>query len=305
MNCPACIQVYNSRGFHSYKDLPVRMSEFGIVHRNESTGSLHGLMRVRSFTQDDAHIFSSISQIEEEVLSISNQCLEVYEQFGFKNVSIKLALRPDEKLGSDRDWDLSESILKKSLNRLGISFDVLPKQGAFYGPKIEFHLKDSVGRVWQCGTIQLDFLMPRSLKAFFINKNGDKEFPVLIHRAVLGSLERFIGILLEYYDGNLPLWLSPIQVIITGITERNDGYVKKIHAELLDKGIRSITDLRKETISFKIKNQLSAKTPFTVIVGDKEEKESLLTLRELNGNNVGLMNMDSLMVFFNSKLKKL
>jgi len=191
------------------------------------------------------------------------------------------------------------------LNRLGISFDVLPKQGAFYGPKIEFHLKDSVGRVWQCGTIQLDFLMPRSLKAFFINKNGDKEFPVLIHRAVLGSLERFIGILLEYYDGNLPLWLSPIQVIITGITERNDGYVKKIHAELLDKGIRSITDLRKETISFKIKNQLSAKTPFTVIVGDKEEKESLLTLRELNGNNVGLMNMDSLMVFFNSKLKKL
>ncbi len=290
MNCPTCVQVYNHH-LHSYRDLPIRMAEFGVVHRNEASGALHGLLRVRSFTQDDGHIFCTESQIEKEVAQMVEQCFEVYRDFGFSEFDIKLALRPDNRVGSDETWDKSEKALSDALQNQGIQFECLPGEGAFYGPKIEFHLKDAIGRSWQCGTIQLDLSMPVRLGANFIDENSEKQVPVMLHRAIVGSLERFIGVLIEHYAGKLPAWLSPVQVVILGVSNKYDEYIQKTHQNLLDNKIRSQIDLRNEKIGFKIREHTLAQVPFIAIAGEKEALEGKITVRKQDGTDLGMMSL--------------
>ncbi|MFT6835685.1 MAG: threonyl-tRNA synthetase [Francisellaceae bacterium] len=303
MNCPTCIQVYN-HSLHSYRDLPVRMAEFGIVHRNESSGSLHGLMRVRSFTQDDGHVFCTQSQIAQEVGSMVEQCYETYKDFGFNDIQVKLALRPDNRIGNDDVWDETEKTLGDVLTSKKIHFDYLPGEGAFYGPKIEFHLKDAIGRSWQCGTIQLDFSMPNRLGATYVDENSQKIAPVMLHRAIVGSLERFIGMLIEHFAGKLPVWLAPVQVVIIGITNKQDAYIQKIRQNLTKLGFRVKLDLRNEKIGFKIREHTLGRIPYLIVVGDKEQESNKISIRRLDGKDCGILSLEEFGDLLNVEISK-
>ena len=293
MNCPCHVQIYN-HGLRSYRDLPLRMAEFGSCHRNEPSGTLHGLMRVRNFTQDDAHIFCTEGQIQDEVVNFNNMLLEVYKDFGFDDVLIKLSTRPEQRVGSDEVWDKAEAALEKALNNMGLEWELLPGEGAFYGPKIEFSLRDCIGRVWQCGTIQVDFSMPGRLGAEYVAEDGSRKTPVMLHRAILGSMERFIGVLIEHYAGIFPLWLAPVQVVIMNITDRSLDFVNEAVKTLQNKGIRVIPDLRNEKIGFKIREHTLQKIPYMLVVGDREVENRTVAVRTRSGEDLGAMSLDEL-----------
>jgi len=291
MNCPGHVQVYN-QGLKSYRDLPLRMGEFGICHRNETSGTLHGLMRLRSFTQDDAHIFCTEEQIQSEVSDLIDLLQNVYADFGFDDILVKLSTRPENRVGRDEVWDKSEAALETALNAKDLDWELQPGEGAFYGPKIEFSLKDCIGRVWQCGTIQVDFSMPGRLDAKYIADDGSKQVPVMIHRAIFGSLERFIGILIEEYAGSFPTWLAPRQVVVMGISEHQADYAKKITKELQNKGFRADIDLRNEKIGFKIREHTLRRVPYLVVVGDREAQDNAVAVRTRKGEDLGVMTLD-------------
>jgi threonyl-tRNA synthetase len=294
MNCPGHILVFNSN-MRSYRDLPLRYGEFGSCHRNEPSGALHGLMRVRGFTQDDGHIFCSEEQIPPEVTAFNQQALAVYRDFGFDQVTIKLALRPDQRLGTDDTWDRAESALRRALGACEVEWTELPGEGAFYGPKIEYHLKDSLGRSWQCGTMQVDFSMPARLDAEYVAEDNTRKVPVMLHRAVVGSLERFIGILIEHHGGALPLWLAPVQLVVVTITDRQAAYAPKVVAALKAAGYRAIADLRNEKITYKIREHSLQKLPYQIILGDKEMQTEQVAVRTRAGEDLGAMPLESLM----------
>ena len=291
MNCPGHVQVYN-QGLKSYRDLPLRMGEFGICHRNEPSGTLHGLMRLRSFTQDDAHIFCTEEQIQSDVSDLIDLLQNVYADFGFDDILVKLSTRPENRVGRDEVWDKSEAALETALNAKDLDWELQPGEGAFYGPKIEFSLKDCIGRVWQCGTIQVDFSMPGRLDAKYIADDGSKQVPVMIHRAIFGSLERFIGILIEEYAGSFPTWLAPRQVVVMGISEHQADYAKKITKELQNKGFRADIDLRNEKIGFKIREHTLRRVPYLVVVGDREAQDNAVAVRTRKGEDLGVMTLD-------------
>jgi threonyl-tRNA synthetase len=281
MNCPGHVQIYNA-GLHSYRDLPIRYAEFGGCHRNEPSGALHGIMRVRAFTQDDGHIFCTEAQIESEVTAFHQQAMQVYADFGFTNLDIKLALRPEKRLGDDATWDRAEDALRTALRAAGVdSWTELPGEGAFYGPKIEYHLKDSIGRAWQVGTMQVDFMMPERLDAHYIDEHSQRQRPVMLHRAIVGSMERFIGILIEHHAGALPYWLAPVQAVVAPIVSDADGYADEVATALSAVGVRVETDLRNEKINYKIREHSLQKVPVIVVVGRKEAEEKTVTLRRL------------------------
>jgi len=286
MNCPCHVQIYN-QGLKSYRDLPLRMAEFGSCHRNEPSGTLHGLMRLRNFVQDDAHIFCTEEQVQSEVSSFIDLLYEVYADFGFTDIIIKLSTRPEKRVGSDAVWDKSEKALEDALNAKNLAWDLQPGEGAFYGPKIEFSLKDCLDRVWQCGTIQVDFSMPDRLDAQYIAEDGSKQSPVMLHRAILGSLERFIGILIEEYAGKFPVWLAPTQVVLMSITDKSDEYLTSIAKILKKQGIRVKLDLRNEKIGFKIREHTLKRIPYLVVIGEKEVENNELAVRSLSGKNMG------------------
>jgi threonyl-tRNA synthetase len=294
MNCPCHVQIFN-QGLKSYRDLPLRMAEFGSCHRNEPSGTLHGLMRVRAFTQDDAHIFCTEDQIQDEVSEFIDLLFTVYKDFGFDEVIIKLSTRPEKRVGTDAEWDKAEHSLEKALNNKELDWDLQPGEGAFYGPKIEFSLKDCIGRVWQCGTIQVDFSMPGRLDAHYIAEDGSKQVPVMLHRAILGSLERFIGILIEEFAGAFPAWLSPTQVMIMPITDRQNDYVQKIEKSLCDGGFRAKSDLRNEKIGFKIREHTLQRIPYLLVVGDKEIENQTVAVRTRAGQDLGTMALPEFM----------
>jgi threonyl-tRNA synthetase len=286
MNCPCHIQVYN-QGLKSYRDLPLRMAEFGSCHRNEPSGTLHGLMRVRNFVQDDAHIFCTEEQIQDEVLNFIDLLFEVYQDFGFDDIQVKLSTRPENRVGSDDEWDKAEKALEIALNHKKLDWELQPGEGAFYGPKIEFSLKDCLERVWQCGTIQVDFSMPGHLDATYIAEDGSKQIPVMLHRAILGSLERFIGILIEQHAGTFPLWLSPVQVVVMNIASRHEEYAEQVRQELEKYGYRVKIDLRNEKIGFKIREHSMQRTPYLLIIGDKELNDQTIAVRTQKGDDLG------------------
>jgi threonyl-tRNA synthetase len=286
MNCPCHVQIYN-QGLKSYRDLPLRMAEFGSCHRNEPSGTLHGLMRVRNFVQDDAHIFCTEEQIQDEVLLFIDLLFEIYKDFGFEQILVKLSTRPENRVGSDEVWDKAENALEIALNNKKLDWGLQPGEGAFYGPKIEFSLKDCLDRVWQCGTIQVDFSMPGRLDATYIAEDGSKKVPVMLHRAVLGSLERFIGILIEQYAGTFPLWLAPVQVVVMNIAARHEEYAEKIRQELEKQGCRVKIDLRNEKIGFKIREHSMQRVPYLLIIGDKELENQTVTVRSQKGDDLG------------------
>ncbi|WP_293371089.1 threonine--tRNA ligase [Nevskia sp.] len=281
MNCPGHVQIFNA-GLRSYRDLPVRYAEFGGCHRNEPSGALHGIMRVRAFTQDDGHIFCTEAQIEPEVTAFHQQAMRVYADFGFTNLDVKLALRPEKRLGDDATWDRAEDALRSALRAAGVAtWTELPGEGAFYGPKIEYHLKDSIGRAWQVGTMQVDFMMPERLGATYIDEHSARQHPVMLHRAIVGSMERFIGILIEHHAGALPYWLAPVQAVVTPIVSDADAYASEVAAELSKRNVRVQTDLRNEKINYKIREHSLQKVPVIVVVGRKEAEERSVTLRRL------------------------
>jgi threonyl-tRNA synthetase len=287
MNCPCHVQVYN-QGLKSYRDLPLRLAEFGACHRNELSGVLHGLMRVRGFTQDDAHIFCTEDQVQDEVSRFIDLLHQVYADFGFQKVLVKLSTRPANRVGSDEVWDKAEAALEQALNSKGLEWQLQPGEGAFYGPKIEFSLADCLDRVWQCGTIQVDFSMPERLGAVYVAEDGAKRAPVMLHRAILGSLERFIGILIEHYAGFFPLWLAPVQVVVLNITDSQAEYAKEVVAALQAQGLRAESDLRNEKIGFKIRAHSMQRVPYLVIVGEKEMESRTVSLRTQKGDDLGL-----------------
>jgi threonyl-tRNA synthetase len=293
MNCPGHIQVFNS-DLRSYRDLPLRYGEFGSCHRNEPSGGLHGLMRVRGFVQDDGHIFCTENQIESEVTAFHQVVMKVYKDFGFHDVAVKLALRPEGRVGSDEIWDKSEHALRQALLVCGQQYEELPGEGAFYGPKIEFHVKDAIGRSWQCGTIQVDFSMPGRLGAEFVDEDNTRKTPVMLHRAVLGSLERFIGILLENHAGALPLWLAPVQMVVMNISQAQEGYAAQVAGQLQAAGFRVQTDLRNEKITYKIREHSLQKLPYQLITGDKEMAAGLVAVRSRKGEDLGQMPVQAL-----------
>lgn len=303
MNCPGHIQVYN-QGLKSYRDLPLRLAEFGICHRNEASGTLQGLMRVRSFTQDDAHVFCTEEQIQEEVSTCIDLIYKVYADFGFSNILIKLSTRPEKRVGSDEVWDKAEEALATALNNKGIEFEVLPGEGAFYGPKIEFSLKDCIGRVWQCGTIQVDFSMPGRLDAQYVAEDGSRQVPVMLHRAILGSFERFIGILIEHYEASFPAWLAPVQVAVMNITDKQSEYVEKVRNSLQEKGFRANSDLRNEKIGFKIRELTIQRIPYLLVAGDKEVESGTLAVRTRNGEDLGSMTMEAFVELLETDIEK-
>ncbi len=288
MNCPCHVQIYN-QGLKSYRDLPIRMAEFGSCHRNEPSGTLHGLMRVRNFVQDDAHIFCTEEQIQDEVSAFIDLLFEVYKDFGFEDVIIKLSTRPENRVGDDAVWDKAEQALEQALNAKKLDWQLQPGEGAFYGPKIEFSLKDCLGRVWQCGTIQVDFSMPGRLDATYIAEDGSRQTPVMLHRAILGSLERFIGILIEHHAGTFPLWLAPVQIAVMNIADRQAEYCRKICEELEKQGFRVKIDLRNEKIGFKIREHSMQRVPYLLIIGDKELEDGTIAVRSQKGENLGSM----------------
>lgn len=291
MNCPCHVQIFN-QGLKSYRDLPLRMAEFGSCHRNEPSGTLHGLMRLRGFTQDDAHIFCTEEQIQTEVSTFIDLIFNVYADFGFNDIIIKLSTRPENRVGSDAVWDKAEHALEQALNTKKLKWDLQPGEGAFYGPKIEFSLKDSLGRVWQCGTIQVDFSMPERLDATYVADDGTKQTPVMLHRAILGSLERFIGILIEEYAGAFPAWLAPRQVVVMGITDKQSEYVQQITQQLRNHGFRADTDLRNEKIGFKIREHTLRRVPYLIVVGDREAQENAVSVRTRKGEDLGAMSLE-------------
>lgn len=302
MNCPCHIQIYN-QGLKSYKDLPIRIAEFGSCHRNEPSGTLHGLMRVRNFVQDDAHIFCTEDQIQSEVSSFIDLLYEVYKDFGFTEVIIKLSTRPENRVGDDSVWDKAEKALEMALDAKNLAWDLQPGEGAFYGPKIEFSLKDCIGRVWQCGTIQVDFSMPARLDATYIGEDSSRQTPVMLHRAILGSLERFIGILIEEYAGMFPLWLSPIQAVVLNIASRHDEYAQKVRIELEKQGLRVKIDLRNEKIGFKIREHSMQRIPYLIIIGDKELENQTITLRTQKGDDLGSFSISELVERFKQQIE--
>ncbi|MCL6415471.1 threonine--tRNA ligase [Aestuariirhabdus sp. Z084] len=304
MNCPCHIQVFN-QGLRSYRDLPLRLAEFGSCHRNEPSGTLHGLMRVRNFTQDDAHIFCSEEAIQEEVATFIELLYEVYKDFGFDDIILKLSTRPEQRVGSDEVWDQSEAALEAALNATGLEWDLLPGEGAFYGPKIEFSLKDCIGRVWQCGTIQVDFSMPGRLDAQFVAEDGSRQTPVMLHRAILGSFERFIGILVENYAGAMPVWLAPTQAVILNITDNQAEYAQNVAKTLKEAGFRADADLRNEKIGFKIREHTIQKVPYQLVVGDKEMENGTVAVRTRSGEDLGTMVLDDLVKLLNTEVAKL
>ncbi len=292
MNCPCHVQIYN-QGLHSYRDLPIRIAEFGSCHRNEPSGTLHGLMRVRNFVQDDAHIFCTEGQIQEEVAAFIDLLFKVYADFGFHEVLIKLSTRPEQRVGDDALWDKAEAALQMALDIKRLAWELQPGEGAFYGPKIEFSLKDCLGRVWQCGTIQVDFSMPQRLAAVYIAEDSSKQIPVMLHRAILGSLERFIGILIEHHAGALPVWLAPVQVVVLNITSRQDSYARSVAESLRRSGLRAEADLRNEKIGFKIREHTIQRVPYLLVVGDREQESGMVAVRARGGEDLGGMSIEA------------
>jgi threonyl-tRNA synthetase len=293
MNCPGHVQVFN-QGLKSYRELPLRLAEFGSCHRNEPSGALHGIMRVRAFTQDDAHIFCTEAQIQGEVMQFIDLLQKVYTDFGFKEILVKLSTRPQKRVGSEDQWDKAESALESALNYKKLVWELQPGEGAFYGPKIEFSLKDSIGRVWQCGTLQLDFSMPERLGAEYVAEDNTRQIPVMLHRAILGSLERFIGILIENHAGALPLWLSPVQVVVLNISEGQSDYAREVTSKLKNNDIRAQSDLRNEKITYKIREHSLQKLPYQIIVGDKEVAAEMVAVRTRSGLDLGQMSLQAL-----------
>jgi len=293
MNCPGHVQIFNS-GLHSYRDLPLRLAEFGSCHRNEPSGALHGLMRVRAFTQDDAHIFCREDQVEAEVADFIRMLQAVYTDFGFEDVLVKLSTRPEKRVGTDDTWDRAEAALDAALRANGLAFDLQPGEGAFYGPKIEFTLKDSLGRLWQCGTIQLDFNLPERLDAEFVDEDNTRKRPVMLHRAIVGSMERFLGILIEHYAGAFPTWLAPVQVAVLNISENQSSYASEVASQLKAKGFRVELDLRNEKIGYKIREHSLQKLPFMAVVGDKEMASQTVAVRGRGGADLGSMGLQGL-----------
>ena len=289
MNCPGHVQIFN-HGLRSYRDLPMRLAEFGSCHRNEPSGALHGLMRVRGFVQDDAHIFCSEEQITAEARDFNQLVMKIYKQFGFENVSVKLSLRPEKRAGSDEIWDKAEQGLRDALTACGIQWEELPGEGAFYGPKVEYHIKDALGRSWQCGTIQLDFVLPERLGAEYVTEDNGRARPVMLHRAILGSMERFIGILIEEHAGSFPLWLAPVQMVVMNITEKQADYCRDIVAQLQAAGLRAELDLRNEKIGYKIRDNSQYRYPYQVVVGDKEKENGQVAVRR-KGEDLGSMSV--------------
>lgn len=292
MNCPCHVQVFN-QGLRSYRDLPLRLAEFGSCHRSEPSGSLHGLMRVRGFVQDDGHIFCTEDQIQSEVSEFMDLLHAVYKDFGFDEVIYRLSTRPEQRVGSDESWDKAEKALADALNAAGLPWQELPGEGAFYGPKIEFSLKDCLGRVWQCGTIQVDFSMPGRLEAQYVAEDGSRQTPVMLHRATLGSFERFIGILIENYEGAFPTWLAPQQVAVLNITDRQAEYCRNLEAQLGAQGFRAAADLRNEKIGFKIREHTLQRVPYQLVIGDKEVENQTVAVRTRTGEDLGAMTYES------------
>ncbi|MEW6590314.1 MAG: threonine--tRNA ligase, partial [Pseudomonadota bacterium] len=293
MNCPGHVQIFNS-GLHSYRELPLRLAEFGSCHRNEPSGALHGIMRVRGFTQDDAHIFCMEEQVEQEVADFIVMLQKVYADFGFHDVLVKLSTRPEKRVGSDESWDKAEAALAAALEKNGLAFDLQPGEGAFYGPKIEFTLKDTLGRLWQCGTIQLDFNLPVRLGAEFVAEDNSRKTPVMLHRAILGSMERFIGILIEHHAGNFPLWLAPVQVMVMNISERQAAYAQEVVQALRAAGIRAASDLSNNKITYKIREHSLQKLPYLAVVGDKEMEARAVAVRARGNQDLGQLGLDDL-----------
>ncbi len=301
MNCPGHIQVFN-QGLKSYRDLPLRLAEFGSCHRNEPSGALHGIMRVRGFTQDDAHIFCTEEQVQEEVSVFIDLVRKVYADFGFNEILVKLSTRPEKRVGLDEAWDRAEHALEQALNSKGLAWDLQPGEGAFYGPKIEFSLKDSIGRVWQCGTVQLDFSLPERLDASYISEDSSRKVPVMLHRAILGSLERFIGILIEHHAGFFPAWLAPVQVVVMNITDKQAEYTQEIEELLRKQGFRVKSDLRNEKIGFKIREHTLQRVPYLLVIGDREVNERLLAVRARGGEDLGSMSLDAFLDHLNADI---
>ncbi len=295
MNCPGHVQVFN-QGLHSYRDLPIRYGEFGACHRNEPSGALHGILRVRGFTQDDGHIFCTESQIEDEVRAFHQQALAVYSHFGFsaasgENIQIKIALRPESRLGDDSTWDKAEDALRSALRSAGVEWEELPGEGAFYGPKIEYHLKDAIGRTWQLGTMQVDFMMPGRLGAEYVDEHSQRRQPVMLHRAIVGSMERFIGILIEHHAGQFPAWLAPIQAMVMNITDAQADYADEIRKTLMNQGFRVAADLRNEKIGYKIREHTLQRVPYLLVIGDREKENGLVAVRTRAGEDLGSMSI--------------
>jgi threonyl-tRNA synthetase len=292
MNCPGHVQIFK-HGLKSYRDLPLRIAEFGKVHRYEPSGALHGLLRVRHFTQDDAHIFCTEDQITEECVKLNEQLLAIYRDFGFTDVRIKFADRPDKRVGADAVWDKAEAALKRAVEAAGLTYEFNPGEGAFYGPKLEYVLRDTIGREWQCGTIQVDLNLPARLGAFYIGPDGEKTLPVMIHRAMFGSLERFTGILIEHYAGHLPLWLAPIQAVVATIVSEADPYAEEVLAALQAAGLRAEADLRNEKINYKVREHSLAKVPVLLVVGKREAEERTVSVRRLGSQEQQVLPLDA------------
>jgi threonyl-tRNA synthetase len=299
MNCPAHIQIFN-QGLKSYRDLPLRLAEFGSCHRNEPSGTLHGIMRVRNFVQDDGHIFCTDEQIQSEVSNFIDLTFNVYKHFGFDNVDIKLSTRPENRVGSDEVWDKAEKALAEALDAKGIKWDLQEGEGAFYGPKIEFVLKDCLDREWQCGTLQVDFSMPERLDAHYIAKDNSKQTPVMLHRAIVGSLERFVGILIEHYEGAFPSWLAPIQAVVLNISEKQTDFVKNVNKKLKKQGLRVISDLRNEKIGFKIREHSMQRYPYILVVGKREMENNKISVRKRGGEDLGSMSIEAFVKLVNN-----
>ncbi|MFY9334347.1 MAG: threonine--tRNA ligase [Porticoccaceae bacterium] len=303
MNCPCHVQVFN-QGLKSYRDLPLRLAEFGSCHRNEPSGSLHGIMRVRSFTQDDAHIFCTEEQIQPEVAQFIDFLHEVYADFGFNEIIYRLSTRPPQRVGSDEDWDRAEKALAEALDAKDLAWEELPGEGAFYGPKIEFSLKDCIGRVWQLGTIQVDFSMPGRLDAQYVAEDGSRKVPVMLHRAILGSFERFIGILIEQYEGAFPFWLAPEQAVVMNITDAQGEYAQEVTKSLQNKGFRVICDLRNEKIGFKIRGHSIQRVPYLLVVGEKEKESRTVAIRTRDGEDLGSMPLEQIFTLFTEQTER-
>ena len=301
MNCPGHVQIFNN-SLHSYRDLPLRLAEFGSCHRNEPSGALHGLLRVRGFTQDDAHIFCTEEQIKSEVKDFSKMLYEVYSAFGFDNVLVMLSTRPEKRVGTDDIWEKAELALEDALKETGIEYTLQEGEGAFYGPKIEYSLKDSLGRIWQCGTIQLDFNLPERLGAEYISEDNSRKNPVMLHRAIVGSMERFIGILIEHYAGFMPLWLSPVQAIVLNIADAHSEYAKEVTESLRQNNIRCNSDLRNEKITYKIREHSIQRVPYILVVGDREKETSQVSVRNQKGDDLGSMSLDALLKNLNKEI---
>ncbi len=303
MNCPCHVQVFN-QGLKSYRDLPMRLAEFGSCHRYEPSGSMHGLMRVRSFTQDDGHIFCAESSIQSEVAAFMKLLFAVYKDFGFDDIILRLSTRPVKRVGSEELWDKAEAALKQALQNNGMPWELLPGEGAFYGPKIEFSLKDCMGRVQQCGTIQVDFSMPERLGAQFVAEDGSRQTPVMLHRAILGSFERFIGVLIEHYAGSLPVWLAPEQVVVLNITDNQADYCESVRKSLSDKGFRAVADLRNEKIGFKIREHTLSRTPFLLVAGDREVETGKVSVRTRSGEDLGAMKVEEFATYLSAAIAR-